>query len=100
MGNTNIKGPSVPYTWAAMKATRPIVLTLDSVRLDAKGTNRPQVLAHFSDASRVLVVTPSGSVMGTSLVPMGWLDAEELATALSSRFGWGEPMMRFDEVGK
>ncbi len=78
---------------------RPTV-TLNSLRLDARASGQAQVISHADNASRVLVVTPSGSVMGTSLTPMGWFEAEELAESLSAKFGWGGHTCRMDEVAR
>ena len=77
----------------AAGVVRPVV-TLSSLRLDAKHTGRAQVIAHADDAQRVIVVFPGGATVGTSITRMGWVEAEGLA---ASR---GEYHVRMDEVAK
>jgi hypothetical protein len=71
-------------------------ITLDVVKLHAKMQNAPQVIASVVDPSRWLVVTPGGSVMGTSLTPMGAAEAEELAWNMAARMGWADPQVKMD----
>lgn len=82
-----------------LHAQRRPAVTLDTLRLDARGTNRPQVIAHADDITRWLVITPGGAVMGTS-AHFSAIDAEMLAEGLADRHEWGAPCVRMDEVGK
>lgn len=84
-----------------LHAQRRPVVTLDTLRLDAKRTNRPQVICHADDASFWFVVTPGGACLGLS-VANKWsaTDAEENAAYWAGVRGWGAPCVRMDEVGR
>jgi hypothetical protein len=68
---------------ALLASEAPARISLTTLRTDAKASGIAQVIAHSSDPSRVIVVMPGGAVLGTGFAPMGWMEAEELA----SRFG-------------
>lgn len=71
-------------------------VTLDVMRYRAHHHNAPHVIASIVDPSRWLVITPGGSVMGTSLTPMGAAEAEELAWGMAARLGWSDPVVVMD----
>lgn len=72
-------------------------VTLDVMRLRAKMQMAPQVIASVTDPSRWLVITPGGSVMGTSLSPMGAAEAEHCAWGMAARLGWSDPVVNMGE---
>lgn len=80
----------------AAGVTRPAV-TLDVVRLWAKMGNCAQVIATTEEPSRVLIITPGGSTLGTSGKPMGFVEAEEFAWGMAARMGWADPVVRMAE---
>ena len=76
--------------------TRPAV-TLSVVQLWAHQSKAPQVIASVTDPSRVLIITPGGSALGTSGKPMGFVEAEEFAWGMAARLGWADPVVRMAE---
>lgn len=98
MKTTNTTGLSRAALTAA-GVVRPVI-TLDSLRLDAKSTNIVQVVAYAGDTSRWLLVLPGGSVFGTGEQGYGAFDAEALADHVVAKGQAAGQMVRWDEVAK
>ena len=83
---------TLPFLLTEVRALQPKRVTLDDVRRAARVSGQVQVIGHADDASRVVIVTPGGAVMGTTNPPLGWVEGEALAARI------GDYYLRMEEA--